>query len=143
MTSSFQIACRFGLSNYVERTVKCKTSRHGTDHLLVGIGLAARFGHENIIDTLIQYAAVLESAPGLVVQSENIDLVKKLLSIKNDVNKVDSKWHTPLHHAAARANLDMVSSLLENGADKKARRIDGLNGYHLAAIMGHLAEWKL
>lgn len=91
MTSSFQIACRFGLSNYVERTVKCKTSRHGTDHLLVGIGLAARFGHENIIDTLIQYAAVLESAPGLVVQSENIDLVKKLLSIKNDVNKVDSK----------------------------------------------------
>ncbi|TGO47458.1 hypothetical protein BOTNAR_0524g00050 [Botryotinia narcissicola] len=118
-------------------------SLYGTKSLLAGLDIAAHFGHEHVTNLLIQHGVVSELALGLGVQSGNINVVKRLLPIENDINKTDAKSNTPLHYAAARGSLDMSFLLLKGGADKNVNRADGSIAIHLAATAGHLAIVKL
>ncbi|KAI9645341.1 hypothetical protein NHQ30_006077 [Ciborinia camelliae] len=143
LTSALHLACRFGLSHYVERIIQNENSQYTAESLFAGLDTAARFGQEDVANLLIQHGVVSESALGLSIQSGDIYLVKKLLSIKHDINQADSEANTPLHHAAARGDLEILLLLLENGADKNLKRTDGSTALHLAAIHGHLAIVKV
>ncbi|KAF7919271.1 hypothetical protein EAE99_008573 [Botrytis elliptica] len=143
LTSPLNIACRFGISHYVKRIIHNESSQYGTESLLAGLDIAAHFGHEHVTNLLIQHGVVSELALRLGVQSGNINVVKKLLSIENNINKTDARSNTSLHYAAARGSLDMSLLLLESGADKNVKRADGSIAIHLAATAGHLAIVKL
>jgi ankyrin repeat protein len=54
-------------------------------------------------------------------------------------NAVDSEEHfSPLMHAAAEGNLEVVRVLIANGADKSLKDIDGDDAAAFAAQNGHL-----
>jgi ankyrin repeat protein len=51
------------------------------------------------------------------VQRNSIDVARKLIEEKANINQVDSRKMTPLMHAAHNGNAEAVSLLLKNNAD--------------------------
>lgn len=115
------------------------------------LGNAAFFGHWKICDFLIQHGADVNA---LVAKTNETPLhnalakagrpyyyyvVRLLVEKGADVNAktlsgletgafmrdVRTKGETPLHRAAAYANANTISYLIENGADKEARDANG------------------
>ena len=67
------------------------------------------------------------------------ETVSILLDRGADPNKVDTDEHfSPLMHAAAEGHLEVVKVLLEHGADRSLRDVDGDNAASFAAQGGHL-----
>ena len=60
------------------------------------------------------------------VLHEDIDLVRRLIKIRENVNLRDHKLKTPLHFAAGTARFRIVRLLLENGANAEAVDINGM-----------------
>ena len=49
-------------------------------------------------------------------KSGDVDVLKSAIESGCDVNSVDEKKNTALHHATSKAHLDAMSLLIENGA---------------------------
>ncbi len=68
------------------------------------------------------------------------ETVKFLLDNKSNPNVVDNGEHfSPLMHAAAEGNLDIVKILLEYGADPDLKDVDGDTAESFARQKGHTA----
>ena len=72
----------------------------------------------------------------IAAYTNNIKAVEKILLLKQaDINATDEKGTTPLHVAAHRASVDIISLLLENGADPSIRDKRGNLAEQLALRM--------
>jgi ankyrin repeat protein len=108
--------------------------------------LAAFNGHSEVVLSLID-------AGGVIDQPDNLDrtallygatgpfpeTVEILLVGGADPNKVDSEEHfSPLMHAAAEGNLEVVKVLIKYGADRSLKDVDGDDATTFASQAGHL-----
>ena len=67
------------------------------------------------------------------------ETVKILLDRGADPNIVDSDEHfSPLMHAAAEGNLDVVKVLIANGSDRSLKDVDGDDAASFATQAGHM-----
>ena len=107
--------------------------------------LAAFNGHTDIVLNLIQKGAVVDrrdltGRTALLYASTGPfpKTVKALLDKGAEPNVVDSDEHfSPLMHAAAEGNLDVVKLLMEYGADHSLTDVDGDNAEFFARQAGH------
>ena len=98
------------------------------------LGLAAFFGHEEIVDVLLAAGAEV-SAPSreamkltplasALATGQN-QIARTLIEHGAHVNAKGDQDVTPLHTAAARGNIEAANFLLEHGADIHATTTDG------------------
>jgi ankyrin repeat protein len=106
---------------------------------------AAFNGHTDIVLNLVQKGAVvdrrdLRGRTALLYASTGPfpETVKALLDKGAVPNVVDSDEHfSPLMHAAAEGNLEVVELLVEYGADHSLTDVDGDNAAFFARQAGH------
>ncbi len=89
-----------------------------------GLHIAAAKNKLPIIEVLVQ---------GFVSEKTGIEI-----KIQSDINALDTKHNTPLHHASQHGHLEVVRYLHENGADIHAKDINKNTALHYAAIYGHI-----
>src|SRR3990167_3941547 len=94
--------------------------------------------------------ALASHSPSLhnAVIQQNIELVKQLVSVCNNINEFDKNGYTPLHIAAQIGNATIVKILLNNGANSALKDTNDDNLYHdypiyLSISNGHLNVTKL
>lgn len=94
-----------------------------------------------MIDKAGRTALILAAGKGYV------DVAKILLSRKKGVfalvSTADAEGATPLHWAATKGRIDMVTFLLEHGADIRAVDITGRQAQHWAADKGEMEIVKI
>ncbi len=106
---------------------------------------AAFNGHSEILLDLLKSGAVVDQRDlmgrtALLYGSTGPfpEAVKILLDKGADPNAVDSDEHfTPLMHAAAEGNLEVVKVLMSHGADQILKDIDGDDAASFAQQAGH------
>ncbi|CAJ1366691.1 unnamed protein product [Effrenium voratum] len=69
----------------------------------------------------------------------HLEIVRCLLDVNADTDKVTSRGHTPLHVAACQGHQAVAQCLLDAGADKEKTADQDLTPLHLAAGQGHHA----
>jgi len=75
---------------------------------------------------------------------QNLAKLQELIAEQPDlVNDQNENGVSPLYFATAHGNLEIVSFLLDNGADPDIRRRDGMTPLHWAAIEQHAEIAKL
>ena len=107
---------------------------------------AAFNGHTAIVLELIEAGAIVDrrdllGRTALLYGSTGPfpETVSALLDKGADPNIVDSNEHfTPLMHAAAEGNLDVVKILVDHGADLSMTDVDNDNAESFARQAGHL-----
>ena len=60
-----------------------------------------------------------------------------LVGLGAEVNAVDNKEFTPLHHAALEGRATVIRTLIGLGAEKEAKNENGLTPLQIAAFKGH------
>ena len=98
-------------------------------------------GNMCIASSLLNHGAKFEKILFSAIRKESSDIVKKILELRVDINKVKEEGHeglTPLHVAIDKCNLEIVKLLLKHNADPNR-----LNNYedtplYLAVSKGHL-----
>jgi len=116
------------------------------------LGLAAFFGHDDIMKTLLEAGAdpnvpsknpmkvtPLHSAVANRDGERALMMARVLLMHAADVNVVQHGGWTPLQQAAAHGNIGLVKLLLEKGADILAKADDGRTAATLAQAGNHQA----
>lgn len=63
------------------------------------------------------------------ILSDDINTLTKLLKTKENINLPDNNGNTPLMYACTRGNIQIVSILLENGANASLKNNNGWNAY--------------
>jgi len=94
------------------------------------LGLAAYFGHKEVVDYLIKAGAAVNSRSKndlevtplqSAVAGGHLEVVRSLLDAGASPNVQDRGGYTPLHVAAQNGDVEIVHSLLFGGADMEAR----------------------
>ncbi len=116
------------------------------------LGLAAFFGHRDIVRVLVEHGAQTNLAArnaqrvtalhGAVARGD-VDIVKMLLEHGADPNAPQESGFVPLHEAAAKGNEAIARLLVEHGAQLDAATDDGKTAYDLATQRGQksMAAW--
>lgn len=112
---------------------------------ITALHLATKHGHQNVAALLLKQGAAVnpESQDGITplsiaVQEGRRDMVALLLAKGARVNEqVQIGGTTLLHVAAYRGDQEIVSLLLQHGADKQARMTSGERPVDLALQQGH------
>src|SRR5690606_14503779 len=121
-------------------------------HGFTALGIAAHFGHEDIVRYLLLKGADpnLPSHNGYRVfplhaaVSANYDIVAKMLvEAGAEVNVLQTSNVSPLHHAAQNGNIEMLILLLEKGAHVQIKNDTGQTPSDLARERGHLEIAKI
>ena len=93
------------------------------------LGLAAFFGHTDIVEFLLQRGAKVNSASRnamrvmplhSAIANRRVEIVKLLLEYNAAVNAAQADDFTPLHEAAQNGLLDVTQWLLDRGAQVNA-----------------------
>lgn len=118
-------------------------------NMIPAICLAARGGHEAVVDLLIEANADLEQpcnggmrALHHACNSINEGSIRALVNAGADVNAKDDNGNTPLFWGAARGVLACANVLLAANADHKAVNNDGSTLLHRSAANGHVMMCK-
>ena len=71
----------------------------------------------------------------LAVKNQSIDMVRLLHKFGASTDRMtEYSGFTPLHQAALRGNVDILTFLLETGVDEKSKTIDGKTILHVACM---------
>lgn len=146
-TISIHEACAAGLIDQVASMLAQNPSiiNELSDHGFSPLGIAAHFGQEDIVRSLLAKGADPDfpSQNGYNVYpihaalgAGNNNIVKMLIEAGAEVNVVQSSRITPLHLAAQQGNIDIIILLLENGADISIQTDTGQTPSDLAAERG-------
>ena len=117
-----------------------------SEHGFSPLGLAAHFGHEDIVRLLLLKGADpnLPSQNGYhvypihaAVTSNFESITKMLIEAGADVNVVQSSRTTPLHAAAQNGNIELLITLLERGARVDIKNDTGKTAADLASEKGY------
>lgn len=111
---------------------------------------AAFNGHSEVVLMLLEKGAVLDGRDQMgrtallyAATGPFPETVRILLDKGAEPNIVDSGEHfSPLMHAAAEGNLDVVKILLEAGADLTLKDVDGDDATSFARQAGHMEVVK-
>ncbi len=110
------------------------------------LGLAAFFGHRDIVDVLLAHGAdvnaVSRNATGYTALTGAVahghrEIAAALLAAGANVNHRYVQGYSPLHEAAANNDPQMVKLLLDHGGDPNARMDDCRTPLALALEKGH------
>lgn len=116
------------------------------------LGLAAFFGHADVVDALLRAGAhvnVASSNPMRVmplhsaVANRNVAIARVLVEHGADVNATQQDDFTPLMEAAQNGDLETARLLLDHGADPAVTKTGGLTALMMAAEAGHTAMVEL
>ena len=111
------------------------------------IGLAAFFGHHDVVLSLLKKGAdpnraannpLKVNALHAAVSKNSYDTVAMLIEYGANVNQEQQSGIIPLHAAAHNGNLDLVKLLITNGADKNLKSDDGKDVISYAEENNHL-----
>ncbi len=109
------------------------------------LGLAAFFGHIEVVRLLLAHGAPVNSASQnamhvqplhSAVAGGHLEITRQLLSQGADVNACQAGGYTPLHAAAQSGQLEMLRLLLEHGADVRSKSFEGKSALDLALENG-------
>ncbi len=110
------------------------------------LGLAAFFGHLDLVECLLPRGAEVNAASKndlrvmplhSAVANKQYGIAATLLARGAEVNAVQQDDFTPLMEAAQNGQLEMVKLLLTYGADVNAKKKDGKTALKLAEEHGH------
>jgi ankyrin repeat protein len=120
------------------------------------LGFACFFGRRELFDLLLSHGADLEAPARNAMQVRPIhsaaaqrdaavalDLTRRLLAAGASPNVRQQGGFTPLHEAAIRGHAEMLTLLLEHGAELDARTDDGKTALDLAREKGRAAVVKM
>ena len=133
--------------NAVEKALESGANVNGVDEDgRTAIMFAAFNGHSDIVLTLLEAEAGIDrrdlmgrTALLYAATGPFPETVRILLDKGAEANVVDSDEHfSPLMHAAAEGNLDVVKILLKGGADPTLQDVDGDDAASFARQGGHL-----
>ncbi len=95
------------------------------------------------ITSLLDISKHKEGATALHHAVLDVNLVKRLISHKANVNSLDIRGLTPLHWAVYSGAKEVAEILITHGANINAQAIDGRIPLHIAAERGHEDVIKL
>ena len=110
------------------------------------LGLAAFFGHLNVVELLLLKGAEVNSPSRndmkvmplhSAVAHQHLEIARALLEQGADPNARQADDFTPLHEAAQNGQLDMVKLLLQYGADANAKSAGNVTPFGMAQQGGH------
>ena len=119
---------------------------HISDHGFSALGIAAHFGHDEIVRYLLTKNADpnLPSQNGYLVFPLHTAVGTGLLSVAKlliegnaEVNVLQASRISPLHLAAQNGNIELIILLLENGARIDIKNDNGQTAADLALERGH------
>jgi len=110
------------------------------------VGLAAFFGHAEVVKLLIERGADVNrraenalqvSALHAAVSRQDLGLIESILDAGADPNLPQQQGFTSLHAAAMSGNVALVGLLMSRGADPALINESGQTAAELAAARGH------
>ena len=110
------------------------------------LGLAAFFGHQEMVKILLQTGAdpnVASKNPLGVLPLHSAmangskEIARILIDAGTDVNTANAEGWTPLHYAAHSGDMESARYLLSKGAKAGVAKSDGQTAASLAAAEGH------
>ncbi|OPA76876.1 hypothetical protein BVG16_17140 [Paenibacillus selenitireducens] len=117
------------------------------------LGIAAHFGHPQIVAQLIEFGADVNALSrsqvpfipsntalhAAIAGERNVEVIRLLLHHQAKTTCYDSNGHTALHTAAFHDdNTEIVQLLLDHGADTHQKSIDGHTSFDIAIKQGNL-----
>lgn len=121
--------CAAGLTPQVQQMVEQQPDiiNEVSSHGFFPLGIAAHFGHEDIVRVLLRHRANPNASSqngyhvfplhAALSNGQNNNIAKMLIEAGAAVNVLQASNTSPLHLAAQQGNIDMIIILLENGAD--------------------------
>jgi len=152
--TAIMFASENGHHRVVSQLIKAHADLNCTDlDGFTALTIAARNGYSNIVEMLIVAGArttikniIGRTALQLCCMRGLTSCVKLLLNepnIQQTINAGDNDGMTPLHSAIECANAEIITLLLENGADLHARDNDDRTPIVIAAFFDQVACIKL
>ncbi|MCU6712822.1 ankyrin repeat domain-containing protein [Paenibacillus sp. J5C_2022] len=153
-------AARLGDSNRLKELLSKEPELANTENEdgLTPLGYAAHYGNAAAVKVLLEYGAEVNAIShskidyipsntalhAAITGEREIEVIKELLMNKANPNILDSNGHTSLHTAAFHDdNVELITLLLEHGADVDAKVEDGNDAVSLAKERGYLRVAEL
>jgi ankyrin len=112
LDNPLKIVCRFGLMDLVEECIKTVNSSKNLQEMHESLDLAAQYGHNDIVQTLLEDGVRSPNALGLAAEGGFEDVVESLLAIDPGPNNLDELGYAPLHRATCGGHNNIISLLL-------------------------------
>lgn len=116
------------------------------------VGLAAFFGHLEVVNVLIAAGADIHAAARnpfkvqaihAAVASKNLDIVRAVLGAGADPNAAQQQGFRPMHESGSSGNRALAELLMQHGGDPALKNDEGKTAADYARAKGHIdfATW--